>query len=433
MIPRYSRPEMVEIWSEESRLRIMLEIEVLACEAMAARGEIPEEDARTIRQRADFDLHEVREYEKTLKHDVIAFLTSVKDHVGEAGRHVHKGLTSSDVLDTATAVQLDRAGRLILGGVDRVREAVRQRALEHRDTVMIGRTHGIYAEPTTFGLKLAGWYEELGRGRERLDAAWRGVRVGKLSGAVGTYSTVHPEIEASVCAALGLNPEPVATQVVPRDRHAAWFAALALLATSIERFAVEIRHLQHSDVGEAREAFGSGQKGSSAMPHKRNPILSENLSGLARLVRGYAMTAMENVPLWHERDISHSSVERVIGPDAAITVDFALHRFARLVEGLVVDVARMAHNLDRARGLYCSQRLLLTLVETGAQREDAYALVQRAAMRAWDEGIHLRQAVAEDAELGGALSLRGADLDALFDPASFVGHRDWVYRNVFGE
>jgi len=422
---------MAEIWSESNRLEIMLRIEVLACEAMAERGEIPAEDLATIQQRAGFDLDKVHEYDRVLKHDVIAFLTSVRDHVGPAGRHVHKGLTSSDILDTATGVQLLQAGELILQGIDAAREAVKARALQHRDTVMIGRTHGIYAEPITFGLKLAGWYAELGRARERTEAAWEGVRVGKLSGAVGTYSTQHPDVEAHVCRELGLRTETVATQVIPRDRHAAWFSALALLASSIERFAVEIRHLQHSDVGEAREAFSSRQKGSSAMPHKRNPILSENITGLARLARSYALAAMENVPLWHERDISHSSVERVIGPDACSAVDFMLHRFSGLIEGLVVDTERMAANLERARGLFCSQRLLLAAVDAGMQREDAYRLVQRAAMRAWDEGIHLLQAVEEDADLSTAL--QGIDLRELFDPLSFLDHRQGVYRAVFGQ
>ena len=431
MIPRYSRPQMVDIWSEENRLRIMLRIEVLAAEAMAERGEVPRDALAEIQAKADFDIDAIHEYERTLKHDVIAFLTSVKDHIGPAGRHVHKGLTSSDILDTATGVQLKQAGELILAGIDRVMAAVKAQALEHRDTFMVGRTHGIYAEPITFGLKLTGWYRELGRARKRVEAAWQEVQVGTLSGAVGTHTTVHPDVEAYVCEALGLRVETVATQVVPRDRHAAWFASLALLASSVERFAVELRHLQHSDVGETREAFGKGQKGSSAMPHKRNPILAENLTGLARLVRGYAQPAMENVALWHERDISHSSVERVIAPDACALADFLLHRFAGLVENLVVDADRMAHNLGRARGLYCSQRLMLILVEGGMQREAAYRLVQRAAMRAWDEQIPLRDAAEEDEDLGPALD--GQDLDQLFDPTSFVVFRNRVYRQVFGQ
>ncbi len=431
MIPRYSRAEMARIWTEENRLRAMLRVEVLACEAMTARGEIPAEDLQAIRSRADFDLAQVQEYEKTLKHDVIAFLTSVADHVGPASRHVHKGMTSSDVLDTAFAVQLKEAGALILAGVDRVQTAVRGRALEHRDTPMIGRTHGIYAEPITLGLKLAGWYTELGRARARLEAAWQGVQVGKISGAVGTYAFIHPDVEEYVCRELGLRAEPVSTQIVPRDRHAAFFGALALLATSIERFATEIRHLQHSDVGELGEAFGRGQKGSSAMPHKRNPILSENLTGLARLVRGYAHTALDNVALWHERDISHSSAERVIAPDATIAVDFMLHRFAGVVEGLVVNAGRMTENLERTRGLFASQRLMLALVERGASREEGYRLVQRAAARAWDEGIALRSAVEEDDEL--RTELGDLPLDPLFDPLAFVVHRDRVYRRVFDE
>ncbi len=431
MIPRYTHPDMAAIWTEENRLRTMLRVEVLACEAMAARGEIPAEDLADIQRKADFDLEKVAEYEKTLKHDVIAFLTSVADHVGPAARHIHKGMTSSDVLDTAFAVQLSQAGALILEGVDRVRAATRARALEHRDTPMIGRTHGIYAEPITVGLKLAGWYAELDRGRERLEAAWRGIRFGKISGAVGTYAFIHPEVEEYVCEQLGLSPEPLSTQIVPRDRHAAFFSALALLATSIERFATEIRHLQHSDIGEMSEAFTAGQKGSSAMPHKRNPILTENLTGQARLARGYASVAMDNVALWHERDISHSSAERVIAPDACVTVDFQLRRFERVVEGLVIHGDRMADNLERTRGLYASQRLLLALVERGVSREAGYRLVQRAAARAWDEGIALRTAVEEDAELRSQLG--DLALDPLFDPLAFVAHRDRVYRRVFGE
>ncbi len=430
MIPRYSHPDMTAFCTVENRLRTMLRVEVLACEAMAARGEIPAEDLPAIQQRADFDLEKVAEYEKTLKHDVIAFLTSVADHVGPEARHIHKGMTSSDVLDTAFAVQLGQAGAMVLEGVDRVREATRARALEHRDTPMIGRTHGIYAEPITVGLKLAGWYSELDRARERVEAAWLGVRFGKISGAVGTYAFIHPEVEEYVCEKLGLTPEPLSTQVVPRDRHAAFFSALALLATSIERFATEIRHLQHSDIGEMSEAFTAGQKGSSAMPHKRNPILSENLTGLARLARGYASVALDNVALWHERDISHSSAERVIAPDACIAVDFQLRRFARVVEGLVIHDDRMAGNLERTRGLYASQRLLLALVEQGLSREQGYRMVQRAAARAWDEGIALRRAVEEDAELRSQLG--DLALDTLFDPLAFVEHRDRVYRRVFG-
>jgi adenylosuccinate lyase len=429
MIPRYSRPEMQAIWTEENRLRIMLRVEVLACEAMAARGEIPADDLAQIQQKADFDVAKVAEYEETTRHDVIAFLTSVADHVGPASRHIHKGLTSSDVLDTASGVQLKQAGELILEGVERVMAAVRSRAEEHPDTMMIGRTHGIHAEPITVGLKLASWYAELDRARTRIERAVEEVAVGKISGAVGTYAFVHPDVEAYVCEQLGLGVDPVSTQVVARDRHAAFFDALGLLASSIERFSVEVRHLQRTEVGEAGEAFGKGQKGSSAMPHKRNPILSENLTGLARLVRGYGRTAQENVALWHERDISHSSVERVIAPDATIATDFMLHRFAGLVQGLVINAARMTENLERTGGIYGSQRVLLALVERGTSREEAYRLVQRAAARVWDEGVPLRQAVEEDGELAGLLG--ELDLGDLLDPASFVRERERVYRRVF--
>ncbi|MCK6526152.1 adenylosuccinate lyase [Myxococcota bacterium] len=429
MIPRYTRPEMAAIWTEEARLRVMLEVEVLAVEAMAARGEVPLEAASAVRERADFDLDRVHELDRELKHDVIAFLTAVAEKVGEPARFVHKGMTSSDVLDTAFAVQLVRAGELILTGVDRVMAAVRARAFEHKDTVCIGRSHGIHAEPTTFGLKLAGWYDELSRHRARIVGAVRDVAVGKLSGAVGTYAFVHPDVEARVCAALGLAPAKAATQVVSRDLHAAYFTALALLASSVEKFAVEVRHLQRTEVLEAEEPFTPGQKGSSAMPHKRNPILSENLTGLARLVRSYSIAAMEDVALWHERDISHSSVERVIAPDATILVDFMLHRLGGLVEGLVVYPENMRRNLGLLGGIFYSQRVLLALVEKGASREDAYRAVQAAAMRVWAERVPFRQAIEEDPALAGRFE--PPELDALFDPSAYVAHRDEVFRRVF--
>ncbi len=430
MIPRYSRKEMVDIWTDENRFRIWLRIEVLACEAMAARGEIPADDLAAIQEKADFDVAQILEYEKTLKHDVIAFLTSVSDHVGPAARHIHKGMTSSDILDTAFSVQLKQAGEMILEDVDAAMEQIKIRGLEHRDTVMIGRSHGIYAEPVTLGLKLAGWYEELKRARARVAAALDEVSVGQISGAVGTYAFIHPDVEQYVCEKLGLRAEPVSTQVIPRDRYAAFFSALAILASSVERFAVEIRHGQHSDIGELQEAFTTGQKGSSAMPHKRNPILSENLTGQARLIRGYGSTSLENIPLWHERDISHSSVERVIGPDSTILTDFMLKRFTGVVRGLVVHEDHIQRNLGRTRGLYFSQRLLLALVETGLSREEGYALVQRAAARAWDEEITLRRAVEEDAELSKKLAEH--DLGELFDDKACVKHRDRVYQRVFG-
>ncbi len=429
MIPRYSREEMTRIWTEENRLRIMLEIEILAVEAMAERGEIPLEAARRVREKGDFDLPRVHELDRILKHDVIAFLTAVSEKVGESSRFIHKGMTSSDVLDTALAVQIRDAGALILLGIDEVMEAISVRAHEHKDTLCIGRSHGIHAEPTTFGLKLAVWYGEMQRHRTRLEAAIRDVAVGKLSGAVGTFAFIHPEVEERVCARLGLQPEPAATQVVQRDRHAAWFSALALLASSIEKFAVEIRHLQRTEVLEAEEPFSAEQKGSSAMPHKRNPILSENLTGLARLVRSYSLAAMEDVALWHERDISHSSVERVIAPDAAILVDFMLHRLGGLVRGWVIHPRQMKANLELLGGIFFSQRVLLALVDKGSSREDAYRKVQAAAMRVWEERIPFRQAIQEDEQVSPLFT--AGELDSLFDPAAFVAHRDILFERVF--
>ncbi|MBM4366141.1 MAG: adenylosuccinate lyase [Deltaproteobacteria bacterium] len=430
MITRYSTPEMVALWTTERRFGIMLEIELLACEAMEARGEVPPGTAATCRERAKFDPARVDEIEKTVKHDVIAFLTNVNEHIGEPGRHLHKGMTSSDVLDTALAVQLKTAGEFILVELDGVLAALRARAEEHVDTLCIGRSHGVHAEPTTFGWKLAILWDELRRGRERLVHANRDIAVGKISGAVGTFAHVHPEVEAHVCARLGLAPAPASNQVVQRDRHAFYFAVLALLATSIEKIAVEIRHLQRTEVLEAEEPFTPGQKGSSAMPHKRNPILSENLTGLARLMRGYADAAMENVALWHERDISHSSVERVIGPDATVTMHFMLRRLKALVSGLVVYPDHMRRNLEKSGGIYFSQRVLLALVEAGLSREEAYARVQKNAMLTWSEGGWLPDRLAADPEVGGVL---GAEQVAgLCNLAWYVRHAREVQARVFG-
>jgi len=422
---------MVAIWSEENRFRIMLEIELLACEAMAELGEVPKSAAVACRERANFDVDRVNELEKTLKHDVIAFLTAVNEHIGDEGRFLHKGMTSSDVLDTASAVQLKQAGELILDELDRVLDTTRRRAFEWKDTPCIGRSHGIHAEPTTFGLKLASWYDELVRGRARLRAAVTDISVGMISGAVGTYAFVNPEVEKRVCERLDMQAAPVSTQVIPRDRHAAYFAALALLASSIERFAVEVRHLQRTEVLEVEERFTKGQKGSSAMPHKRNPILSENLTGLARLVRGYAFPAMENVALWHERDISHSSVERVIGPDATTAAHFMLVRFHSVVDGLVVYPDNMKRNLDQLGGIHYSQRLMLTLVEAGMTREEAYALVQRNAMRVWQGEGDLRTLIEADTELSSRLDPQ--TIESVFDPDAFVRNRDHIFQRVFGD
>ncbi len=430
MITRYSTPEMVALWTTERRFSIMLEVELLACEAMESRGEVPPGTAATCRERAQFDPARVDEIEKTVKHDVIAFLTNVNEHIGEPGRHLHKGMTSSDVLDTALAVQLKTAGEMILAELDLVLAALRARAEEHVDTICIGRSHGVHAEPTTFGWKLAILWDELRRGRERLVHANRDIAVGKISGAVGTFAHVHPEVEAHVCARLGLAPAPASNQVVQRDRHAFYFAVLALLATSIEKIAVEIRHLQRTEVLEAEEPFTPGQKGSSAMPHKRNPILSENLTGLARLMRGYADAAMENVARWHERDSSHSSGERVSGPDATVTVHFMLRRLKGLVQGLVVYPEHMRRNLEKSGGIYFSQRVLLALVEAGLSREEAYARVQRNAMLTWSEGGWLPDRLAADPEVGGVLG--AATVGELCNLAWYVRHARDVQARVFG-
>jgi len=431
VIPRYSRPEMARIWSDQHRFEIMLEVELLACEAMAELGQVPEEAARVCRERAAFDIDRVNELEKTLKHDVIAFLTAVTENIGDQGRFLHKGMTSSDVLDTSTAVQFKEAGELLLAELRRVQASVKVRALEHKDTQCIGRSHGIHAEPTTFGLKLAGWYDELVRAEKRLEAAVGEMRVGMISGAVGTFAFIDPRVEESVCERLDLQPSAVGSQVIPRDRHAAFFAALALLASSIERFAVEVRHLQRTEVLEAEERFTKGQKGSSAMPHKRNPILSENLTGLARLVRSYALPAMENIALWHERDISHSSVERVIGPDATIAMHFMLGRFATVIEGLVVYPDNMRRNLEMLGGIHYSQRLMLALIDTDLSREDAYGLVQAHAMRVWQGEGTLRDLIEADTKLSSRLGPER--IETVFEPDAFVRHRDLIFKRVFGD
>jgi adenylosuccinate lyase len=438
MIPRYTRPEMARLWTPEHRYRIWLDIELLACEAMAQLGEVPAADL-SILQRAfqgfafgPAEVARIEEIERTVKHDVIAFLTFVEERGGPAARHLHRGMTSSDVLDTAFAVQLRDATALLLGGVDRVRAAVKGRALEHRRTPMIGRSHGIHAEPTTFGLKLAGWYAAWGRRREALARAAQGVAVGKISGAVGTFASVDPRVEAHVMERLGLaGAEPAATQVVARDRHAELFAALATAGGVLEQQAGEVRHLQRTEVREAEEPFTPGQKGSSAMPHKRNPILSENLTGLARLLRGYAVAALEDVALWHERDISHSSVERVIGPDATLALDFALSRFAGMIEGLRVYPERMRENLELTGGLFDAGRVLLALVEKGVGRQEGYVFVQRNAMKVWEEQVDFRAALKADPDVKRALS--DAEIEACFDLQHHLKHVDTIFARVFGE
>jgi len=431
MIPRYTRPEMAAIWEPENRFRIWLDVEIAACEAWNKLGRIPDDALEIIRERADFDVDRIDEIEEEVKHDVIAFLTAVGEKVGPESRYIHMGMTSSDVLDTSFGVQLVQAADLILKGIERARDAVHAKGLEHRDTVMMGRSHGMHAEPTTFGLKMAIWYEELGRATDRVRRARDVVAVGKLSGAVGTYSNIPPEVEAHVCARLDLVPARVTTQVVQRDRHAEYMTALALTASGIEKFAVEIRHLMRTEVGEVKEAFTKGQKGSSAMPHKKNPILSENLTGLARLIRGYSLSAMENIPLWHERDISHSSVERVIFPDATIVMDFMLHRFTSMVENLVVDCERMKRNMELSGGTTFSQTLLLALVEANMTREEAYTIVQRSAHKSLESGRTFSDLVREDPDVGKVLDQ--AAIDSVFDPAALLKRTGTIFDRVFGE
>ena len=432
MIPRYSRPDMVALWEPQARFRIWFEIEAHAADAQAELGVIPKDAAKAVwaRAPAEFDVARIDAIERETHHDVIAFLTHLAEHVGPEARFVHQGMTSSDVLDTCLAVQLTRAADMLIADVDRVLAALEKRAHEHKDTVCIGRSHGIHAEPTTFGVKLAGHYAEFARDRARLVAARAEIATCKISGAVGTFANIDPRVEEYVAAKMGLTPEPVSTQIVPRDRHAAFFAALAVVAAGIERLAIEIRHLQRSEVREAEEYFAPGQKGSSAMPHKRNPVLTENLTGLARIVRSAVVPALEDVALWHERDISHSSVERMIGPDATITLDFALVRLAGVVERLVVYPENMRRNLDALGGLVFSQRVLLALTQAGMSREESYAAVQRNAMRVWREGGDFQAALAADPDV--SKQLKGADLAELFDLSYHLEHVDTIFARVFG-
>ena len=439
MVPRYSRPEMTAIWSAENRYRIWWRIEVFAAEAMGKIGMIPAADAATIRKAYDadalgeIDVPAIDAIEAVTKHDVIAFLTWAGEKLGPERRWLHQGMTSSDVLDTTLAVQLKQAADLLLGDIDDLLAVLRRRAHEHKLTPTIGRSHGIHAEPVTFGLKLAQAYAEFARNRERLVAARDGVATCAISGAVGTFANIDPRVEEHVAAELGLTVEPASTQVIPRDRHAMFFATLGVIASSVERMATEIRHLQRTEVLEAEEYFSPGQKGSSAMPHKRNPVLSENLTGLARMVRGYVTPALENVAMWHERDISHSSVERFIGPDATITLDFALARLTGVIDKLVVYPERMRKNLDRMGGLVHSQRVMLALTQAGLSREEAYGLVQRNAMRVWesDGQLSLLQLLKADGDVSERLS--GDQLDALFDLDYHMKHVDTIFARVFGD
>ena len=431
MIPRYSRPEMVAIWEPASRFQIWFEIEAHAMDALAELGVIPHEAAATMWAKGKFEVERIDEIERETRHDVIAFLTNLAEHVGEPARFVHQGMTSSDVLDTCLGVQLARAADLMLAGIDALLAVLKRRAHEFQYTPTIGRSHGIHAEPTTFGLKLAQAYAEFARCRARLVAARAEVATCAISGAVGTFANVEPYVEAHVANAMGLTVEPVSTQVIPRDRHAMYFATMGVIAGCIERLATEVRHLQRTEVLEAEEYFAPGQKGSSAMPHKRNPVLTENLTGLARLVRGYVTPALENIALWHERDISHSSVERAIGPDATVTLDFALARLTQVMDKLVVYPARMLANLNKMGGLIHSQRVLLALTQAGASREDAYTLVQRNAMKVWqaDGQLQLLDLLGTDPAVTRWLS--PADLGALFDLDYHFKHVDTIFARVF--
>jgi adenylosuccinate lyase len=434
MIPRYTRPEMAAIWSPEARFRIWFEIEAHAADAMAELGVIPKKAAQTIWAKgkdASFDVARIDEIEREVKHDVIAFLTYLSEIIGPEARFVHQGMTSSDVLDTCFNVQLVRAADILIADVGQVMTALKQRAFEHKLTPTIGRSHGIHAEPTTFGLKLAYAYAEFQRAKNRLAAARKEVATCAISGAVGTFAQIDPRVEAHVARAMGLAVEPISTQVIPRDRHAMYFATLAVVAASLERLATEIRHLQRTEVLEVEEFFSAGQKGSSAMPHKRNPVLSENLTGLARMVRAYATPALENVALWHERDISHSSAERMIGPDATVTLDFALNRLAGIIDGLVVYPDNMQANLDRLGGLVHSQRVLIALTQKGVVREDAYRLVQRNAMQAWKGKRDFLALLKADKDVREHLSV--AEIEKNFDLSYHFKHVDTIFKRVFGK
>ncbi len=429
MIPRYTREKMGALWSEDYKYQTWLQVEILACEAWAELGEIPRAAAQEIKERGRIDMKRIEEIERETKHDVAAFVNQLEETVGEAGKYIHFGLTSYDIVDTALSLRLREAAGIIIADIDDLMEAIKEKAFAHKETIMIGRTHGVHAEPITFGLKMALWYEEMRRHRERMERAKETISVGKLSGAVGTFANAPPAVEEYVCKKLGLKPAPVSSQIIQRDRHAELFTALALLASSIEKFAVEIRHLQRTEVLEAEEPFAEGQKGSSAMPHKRNPIGTENLSGLARLVRTNSLAAMENIPLWHERDISHSSVERIIAPDSTILADYMLARLTQIIKGLVVYPERMKKNLDLTRGLISSQQLLLLLIRKGIARKDAYQWVQRNAMQAWKQGEDFLRLVRADADIAQALSDK--EIEEAFDLNIHLKYINDIYKRVF--
>ncbi len=430
MIERYTRPEMGWIWTSENRYRKWLDVELAVCEALCEKGRIPPEDFSVIREKAGFDLRRIEQIELETQHDVIAFLTSVAEFVGPAARFIHEGLTSSDVLDTSLGLLLVEASDILLQDIENLLAVLKRRAFEFKDTVQMGRSHGVHAEPITFGLKMAVWYSEMERNRERLAQARESVRVGKISGSVGTFANVAPEIEEAVCAKLGLKPAAVSTQIVQRDRHAHFFTTLALVGCSVEKIATEIRLLQHTEIHEVEEFFAAGQKGSSSMPHKRNPISSENLSGLARVLRANALAAMENVALWHERDISHSSVERVIAPDSTILLDYVLNRLTRLLDRLTVFPSKMLRNVEVTGNLFFSQQVLLALIEKGISREDAYRIVQRSAMAVWEKGGELSRELKGDPDVASRLS--DVEIDALFDLKYHLKSVDAIFKRVFG-
>jgi len=431
MIPRYTREAMGRLWRDEARFSAWLEVEIAICEGWNRIGVIPDEDLKAIKERARGDVGRINELERITRHDVVAFVSAVGEHVGPASRFIHLGVTSSDILDTALALMLKRASALILDDMDALMEVLKRRAYEFKETQQIGRSHGIHAEPTTFGLKFALWYAEMSRNRTRLTQVVEDVCVGKVSGAVGTFANVDPRVEAYVCEKLGLEPAPISTQIVQRDRHALFFSTLAILAAGMEKIATEIRHLQRTEVLEVEEEFTRGQKGSSAMPHKRNPVGSENICGLARLVKSYAQASLDNVPLWHERDISHSSVERVIAPDSCILIDYMLNRIKNILSGLVVYPERMKENINKTHGLIYSQRVLLTLVDRGVTRDEAYAMVQRNAMRAWEERRDFQSLLRNDPGVGRYLT--PSDLASLFDISYHLKHVDAIFERVFGE
>ncbi|NLP52641.1 adenylosuccinate lyase [Bacillus sp. RO1] len=428
MIERYTRPEMGAIWTEENRFQAWLEVEILACEAWAELGDIPKEDVKVLREKASFDIERIKEIEAETRHDVVAFTRAVSETLGDEKKWVHYGLTSTDVVDTALSYQLKQANQILLADIERFVSILKEKAQEHKYTVMMGRTHGVHAEPTTFGLKLALWYEEMKRNLERFKQAAEGIEFGKISGAVGTYANINPFVEEYVCEKLGLQRAPISTQTLQRDRHAHYLSTLALIATSIEKFAVEVRGLQKSETREVEEFFAKGQKGSSAMPHKRNPIGSENMTGLARVIRGYMMTAYENVPLWHERDISHSSAERIILPDSTIALNYMMNRFGNIIKNLTVFPENMKRNMDRTLGLIYSQRVLLALIDTGMSREEAYDTVQPKAMEAWEKQVHFRELVEGEEKITSRLT--PAQIEDCFDYNYHLQHVDTIFDRL---